>query len=65
MQLEASRAQMLRTANDIMWSLDLLPRAVSRRWRAPTRSNHICASERLFLLLWGNRVKGDESKVGK
>lgn len=65
MQLEASRAQMLRTADDILRSLDLLPRAVSRRWRVPTRSNHICASERPFLLLCGNIVKGDESKVGK
>lgn len=65
MQSEASRAQMPRTVNDILRSLDLLPKAVSRRWRVPTRSNHICASERPFLLLWGNRVKGDESEVGK
>lgn len=65
MQLEASRAQMLRTANDILRSLDLLPKAMSRRWQVPTRSNHIYASERSFPLLWGNGVKGDKSKVGK
>ena len=52
MQLEASRAQMLRTVKDILGSLDLLPKAVSRRWRVPTRSNHIYASERPFPLLW-------------